>query len=88
MIAFDSDENMIFFKRKEIKEPIPFPMESLGNRVLLSLLPAFFHVIKNGGILILDEFSSGFHNDLEKLIIKFFMKKITGCTDVIGITFN
>lgn len=73
-ITVNSDENMVFFKRTGINAPIPFPMESLGNRTLLAMLPAFFHVLNKGGILILDEFSSGFHNDLEKLIVKFFMK--------------
>ena len=37
-------------------------------------MPLFFSVVKNGGMLIMDEFSSGFHNDLEKLLIKYFMK--------------
>ena len=66
---------MIFFKRKGIDEPIPFSLESLGNRVLLQLLPSFFHCIQAGGMLLLDEFSSGFHNDLEELLVRYFMKK-------------
>lgn len=75
ILTLRSDENAVFFKRSGIKTPIPFAMESLGNKILLGILPAFFHAINNGGILILDEFSSGFHNDLEKLLIKYFMKK-------------
>ena len=75
MIAIESVEKMIFFKRKGIEEPIPFVIESLGNRTLLQLLPAFFHCISQGGMLLLDEFSSGFHNDLEELLIRYFMKK-------------
>ena len=66
---------MIYFKRKEIDEPIPFIFESLGNRNLLHLLPAFFHCINNSGMLLLDEFSSGFHNELEQLLIRYFMQK-------------
>ena len=53
---------------------MPFGMESLGNQNLLRILPAFFHVFNNNGMLLLDEFSSGFHNDLEELLIKWFMK--------------
>ncbi len=75
LFSSEAPEKMIYFKRKNIKEPIPFILESLGNRTLLKLLPAFFHCLENSGMLLLDEFSSGFHNDLEELLIKYFMKK-------------
>lgn len=76
LISIDtSGDKSIFFKRDEIGEPIPFAMESLGNKNLLNMLPAFFYVIKNGGMLIIDEFSSAFHNDLEELLIRYFMEK-------------
>ena len=73
---FGSEENKdIFFKRNGVGEPIPYVMESLGNKNLINMLPSFFHVIKNGGMLIIDEFSSAFHNELEELLVKYFMKK-------------
>ncbi|WP_230200231.1 AAA family ATPase [Bacillus niameyensis] len=72
--AITAKEKDIFFKREGVGEPIPYPMESLGNQNLLNLLPSFFHVIKNGGMLIVDEFSSGLHNFLEELLIAYFMK--------------
>lgn len=75
MVSVESAEKMIFFKRRGVDEPIPFAFESLGNRTLLRLLPVFFHCINHGGMLLLDEFSSGFHNDLETLLIRYFMKK-------------
>ncbi len=75
LISVEAPEKMIYFKRKGIDEPIPYMLESLGNRNLLQLLPAFFHCIDNGGMLLLDEFSSGFHNELEELLIRYFMKK-------------
>lgn len=68
-------EKNIFFKRKGIGEPIPYIWESLGSRNLLNMLPSFFQVIKNGGMLIIDEFSSAFHNELEELLIRYFMEK-------------
>ena len=74
-LAIEAPEKMIYFKRKDLNEPIPFMLESLGNKNLLRLLPAFFHCIENGGMLLLDEFSSGFHNELEELLIKYFMRK-------------
>jgi AAA15 family ATPase/GTPase len=76
LIQIDNEgQKSIFFKRQEIGEPIPFFMESLGNRNLLNMLPAFFQVIEEGGMLIIDEFSSAFHNELEELLIKFFMSR-------------
>lgn len=74
LVSFFGEDKHIFMKRKGIDEPILFELESTGTQNLLNLLPAFFHCTHNGGLLILDEFSSGFHNDLEKLLIRYFMK--------------
>ena len=71
----DQSTKEIFFKRDCINEPIPYEWESLGNRNLINMLPSFFKVVKNGGMLIIDEFSSAFHNELERLLIKYFMSK-------------
>jgi AAA15 family ATPase/GTPase len=57
--------------RKDLAS-IPFYMESFGNQTLLSILPSFLSVAKTGGILAIDEFSSGLHNKLEELLIHFF----------------
>ncbi len=72
---YDTSDKQIFFKRKGIDEPIPYEWESLGNKNLLAMLPPFFNVINNGGMLIIDEFSSAFHNELERLLIRYFMEK-------------
>ena len=71
----DDSLKEVFFKRSGIEEPIPFEWESLGNRNLISMLPSFFKVVKNGGMLIIDEYSSACHNELERLLIRYFMKK-------------
>lgn len=70
-----SEEKLILFRRDSLDDPIPLWMESLGNITLLKILPVMFMVIDNGGMLAIDEFSSGFHNQLEELLIKYFMKK-------------
>lgn len=75
IVGEDDSEKGIFFKRKGIEVPIPFAEESLGNRNLLRILPAFLSVIQNGGLLLIDEFSSGFHNELENLMVRYFMEK-------------
>ena len=63
----------ISFVRNEL-EDIPLFMESYGNKMLLGILPSFLSIVKNGGILAIDEFSSGLHNKLEELLIKYFYK--------------
>ncbi len=74
-INIKSKDKSVFLKRNSIGDPIPLSFESLGNKILLILLPLFFECIKSGGMLILDEFSSGLHNELEELLIRYFMKK-------------
>lgn len=76
MIAGNNpSEKEIFFKRKGVNIPIPFAEESLGNQNLIRILPAFLSVIERGGMLLIDEFSSGFHNALESLLVRYFMEK-------------
>lgn len=77
-VGESESEKDIFFKRKEIEEPIPFVYESTGNQNLVRFLPAFLTVAGRGGILLIDEFSSGFHNELERLLIRYFMEKAAG----------
>lgn len=64
----------LYVKRENIEYEIPMSIESLGNKILMLILPVYLSVIKHGGMLICDEFSSGLHNDLEELLIKYFMK--------------
>lgn len=71
----NEDDKLITFRRVGLGEPIPFNEESCGNQTLLRLLPAYLSVISDGGMLLVDEFSSGFHNELEELLIKYFMIK-------------
>ena len=68
-----SEEKLILFRKDSLDDPIPLSMESLGNVMILKILPVLFMVIDNGGMLAIDEFSSGFHNQLEELLIKYFM---------------
>ena len=71
--SIQSPFSFIKFVRKNMAD-VPYIMESYGNKVLLSILPSFLTVIKNGGILAIDEFSSGLHNKLEELLIRYFNK--------------
>ena len=67
------EDKMIFFERNDINVSIPIFFESVGNQTLINILPAILHVIQTGGLLIIDEFSSGFHNKLEELLVRYIM---------------
>ncbi len=67
--------SLIYFHKPNIMKPILFQEESTGNRKLVETLPLFFHAIENNCMLIIDEFSACFHNELERLLIKYFMEK-------------
>lgn len=71
----EDEEKMVFFEREELGVPIPLIWESTGNKTLINILPAILYSIEKGGLLIIDEFSSGFHNKLEELIVKYIMNK-------------
>lgn len=73
MNPFFSPFTQISFEREELPDVL-FGMESYGNQVLLSILPSLLTIVKNGGILAIDEFSSGLHNKLESLLLKYFFK--------------
>lgn len=73
-VRSEDNEKYIIFRRNYLEAPIPFDLESLGNQNLVKMLPHYLNVLKNGGMLIIDEFSSGFHNELEELLIKYFME--------------
>ena len=69
-----ADKKLVLFRRELLDDPIPYYMESLGNQLTLKILPVIFMVMENGGMLAIDEFSSAFHNQLEELLIKYFMR--------------
>ncbi len=70
----DCSKDKLFFIKKGVNVPLPFEMESIGNKTLIYLLPILNNVIEKGGMILLDEFGSGMHNILEELLIRFFMK--------------
>lgn len=73
-----TDTWRVAFKRIGVDFEIDSKNESTGNRTLLNLLLPFIYAIKNSSILIIDEFSSSFHNDLEELLINYFIENSTG----------
>lgn len=70
-----SNKKEIFFTREEMKFALPAHLESEGNKTLINILPSILSIIENDGMLVIDEFDSSFHNELEELLLQYFMKK-------------
>lgn len=68
-----ADKPIIFFQRDDMKLNLPLELESLGNQTLVNLFPSVLHCSQHNSLLLIDEFSSGFHNKLEELVIKYFL---------------
>ncbi len=66
------DEKAVFVRRNRVKTPFPLDEESEGTQNLINLLPALSQVTNKAGMLIIDEFSSAFHNFLERRFVDYF----------------
>lgn len=71
---FNNNQKDIIMVRKDIELGLPVGMESEGNQTLINTVPAMIEAMQKNAMIIIDEFSSGFHNVLEEKIIKYFMK--------------
>lgn len=60
--------------RNDMGVGLPMTMESEGNQTLVEVLPQILQAVKKNCMVIIDEFSSAFHNLLEEKIIKYFME--------------
>lgn len=68
--------NELSIKNKKFPTAIPFSMGSVGSKTLVYLLPIVLDLTNyEYGMLLLDEYGSGLHNELEELILKYFQKK-------------
>jgi hypothetical protein len=71
-IKFNDNNKFVSFMKEGTDIYIPEIFESTGNNTLIQLLPVFLQAVKKDCMIILDEFSSGFHNELEECLIKYF----------------
>ena len=71
-VKSNNNKKFISFNKKGTDIYIPEMFESTGNITFMELLPSFLHAINNECMIIIDEFSSGFHNELEECIVKYF----------------
>lgn len=71
-MIINSDKETICVKKKGTNIAMPLPLESAGNQVFInSILPIIFSAT-NDCMIIIDEFSSGLHNELEEALVKYF----------------
>ena len=71
-IIIDSEKEIISLKKKGTDFVMPLPLESTGNQAFINLILPIHFAINNDCMLIIDEFSSGLHNELEESLIKYF----------------
>ena len=71
---FGNNQKDIILIRKDIEFGLPVDLESEGNQTLINTVPALIEAMQKNAMVIIDEFSSGFHNILEEKIIKYFMR--------------
>ena len=71
-IVINSEKEMISLKKKNTDVVIPMVLESTGNQAFINAILPFDYATKNNCMIIVDEFSSGLHNELEEALIKYF----------------
>ncbi len=71
-IVINSTKETIGLKKKGTSFVMPLPLESTGNKSFMNMILPINYVTKNNSIIIVDEFSSGLHNELEEALIKYF----------------
>jgi len=60
--------------RQDMNVGLPITMESEGNVTLIEVLPQILQAVKQNCMIVIDEFSSAFHNLLEEKLIRYFME--------------
>lgn len=73
--TFQRNAKFLSFEKAGTDAKIPMEYESTGNKSLIYILLAFIHAVKNDSILVVDEFSSDLHNELEECLIRYFFIK-------------
>lgn len=70
--SFKANEKFIAFCKSGTDLYVPDLYESTGNINLIRILPAIFKGIERNSMVIVNEFSSGLHNELEEAVIRYF----------------
>lgn len=71
-MVINSDQETICIRKKGTEVAIPLPLESTGNQAFINAILPIQYSTNNDCMIIVDEFSSGLHNELEEALIKYF----------------
>ena len=77
-IKFNKEKNLfdandiISLRKKGTDVFIPFEYESSGNKAFVNIILPIYFATKNNCMVLVDEFSSGLHNELEEALLKYF----------------
>ena len=78
-IVFNKNSNgiainlqIIGVRKNDTKFVMPLPLESTGNKAFINLILPIIYATKNDCMIIIDNFSSGLHNELEEALIRYF----------------
>lgn len=71
-IIINSHREFIGLKKKGTDVVMPLILESTGNKSFMNMILPINYATKNNCMIIVDEFSSGLHNELEEALIKYF----------------
>lgn len=78
-IVFNKNSNgiainlqIIGVMKKNTKFVMPLPLESTGKKAFINLILPIIYATKNDCMIIIDNFSSGLHNELEEALIRYF----------------
>lgn len=71
-IMLNTEKSVINLRKKGTKISVPLLLESVGNQIFVNLLLPFNYATKNNCMIIVDEFSSGLHNELEEALVRYF----------------
>lgn len=71
-MTINSDKETICIKKKGTNIEMPLPLESAGNQAFINVMLPIIFSTTNDCMVIIDEFSSGLHNELEEALIKYF----------------
>lgn len=71
-MIINSDEERICIRKKGTNADMPLPLESTGNQAFINVILPIIFSTKNNCMIIIDEFSSGLHNELEEALVRYF----------------
>ena len=71
-MIINSDEETICIRKKGTNAYMPLPLESTGNQAFINVILPIIFSTKNDCMIIIDEFSSGLHNELEEALVRYF----------------